>query len=136
MGKPHRTAISLHVVQGAVQVNDACVREIAPNVQEWAVDLKAKHAEVFGFGGDNEVMLGRGDRTLYFDTTDPDKLTVLYWRMSKGWQVLSGSVSRYTLRVIVANTRLCRSAAALRFAQPTVYPDHGALSRRFDDKEG
>lgn len=95
-------------MQGEITVSrGAVVIDHGPDSQEWRFDLVAKHAEIQGImGGDTYgVCLGANKRTMEVDESRKGKLTVIEFRLPKGWELLVADCSRYTCRVILARRR-------------------------------
>ncbi len=93
--------IKAHVVQGSCQVNSAEMRKLGPTAQEWYFDLKAKRADVNGYGS-NDILIGYTDATSGHDPAKQD--TNIWFDLPVGWEVRSAHISKYYLRVIVAKS--------------------------------
>lgn len=96
------------IEQGAVFVNDGYVHHQADGIVAICFDLQSKRAEYGGTtGGENTpiIMLDANEYTTKIDEAKKHETTFLELPEYSGWEVFLGSVSRYTLRLVLIDER-------------------------------
>ena len=94
--------VSFVLEQGEIMVNDGYETPVECKVLVF--DLASKYAEVLAVGSDDEyptVLLWATDSTLKLDESKKGQPTEIKLPEYKGWGILTASVSRYSLTVVL-----------------------------------